>query len=179
MTAQPASADRDAAVVAAPPLDQRRGDAAAAKADLAGAEVDVAEMADVATNCNGCGACRAQDPSVRMCPIFRFAPSEEASPRAKANLIRGVLTGQLDRATLASDEFKTVADLCVNCKMCRQECPAGVDIPKLMIEGKGQYRRQRRPARLGADPSRFVRRAGRTDQPLDELGRSQSASCAG
>jgi len=100
---------------------------------------DLAEMADVATNCNGCGACRAQDPSVRMCPIFRFAPSEEASPRAKANLIRGVLTGQLDRATLASDEFKTVADLCVNCKMCRQECPAGVDIPKLMIEGKAQY----------------------------------------
>jgi len=97
------------------------------------------EMAEVATNCNGCGACRAQDPSVRMCPIFRFAPSEEASPRAKANLIRGVLTGQLDQQTLASDEFKAVADLCVNCKMCRQECPAGVDIPKLMIEGKAQY----------------------------------------
>ena len=30
-----------------------------------------------------------QSPEVRMCPIFRFAPAEEASPRAKANLIRG------------------------------------------------------------------------------------------
>ena len=33
---------------------------------------------------------------VRMCPIFRFKPAEEASPRAKANLLRGVLTGKLD-----------------------------------------------------------------------------------
>ncbi|HEY1602958.1 MAG TPA: anaerobic glycerol-3-phosphate dehydrogenase subunit C [Pirellulales bacterium] len=98
-----------------------------------------AELADVATSCNGCGACRAQDSSVRMCPIFRFAPAEEASPRAKANLIRGVLTGTLDPKTLASDDFKEVADLCVNCQMCRLECPAGVDIPKLMIEGKAQY----------------------------------------
>ena len=32
-----------------------------------------------------------------------------------------------------------MADLCVNCHMCRLECPASVDIPKLMIEGKGAY----------------------------------------
>jgi len=98
-----------------------------------------AELADVATDCNGCGACRAQDPGVRMCPIFRFAPAEEASPRAKANLVRGILSGQLDAATLATDDFKSVADLCVNCKMCRLECPASVDIPKLMIEAKANY----------------------------------------
>jgi len=98
-----------------------------------------AELAEVATDCNGCGACRAQDPGVRMCPIFRFAPAEEASPRAKANLVRGVLSGQLDVATLSTDDFKSVADLCVNCKMCRLECPAGVDIPKLMIEAKANY----------------------------------------
>src|SRR5262249_33143703 len=29
-----------------------------------------------------------------------------------------------------------VADLCVNCKMCAQECPAHVNIPKLMLEAK-------------------------------------------
>ena len=81
----------------------------------------------------------AQDATVRMCPIFRFAPSEEASPRAKANLIRGVVAGELDAGILASEEFKAVADLCVNCQMCRLECPASVDIPKLMIEGKANY----------------------------------------
>lgn len=97
------------------------------------------EVAYTARNCNGCGACRDQSPGMRMCPIFRIAPSEEASPRAKANLMRNILTGQLDPATLEKDDFKEVADLCVNCKMCRLECPAGVDIPRLMIEGKAAY----------------------------------------
>jgi len=97
------------------------------------------QIANVARDCNGCGACRAQDPSVRMCPMFRFAPGEEASPRAKANLIRGILSGQLDPRTMEGPEFKAVADLCVNCQMCRLECPAGVDIPKLMIEAKAAH----------------------------------------
>ena len=74
-----------------------------------------------------------------MCPIFRFVPTEEASPRAKANLLRGVLTGTLDLSVLTSDEFKAVADLCVHCHSCRLECPAGVDIPRLMRESKGAY----------------------------------------
>jgi Fe-S oxidoreductase len=89
--------------------------------------------------CNGCGACRSQLGDVRMCPIFRFAPAEESSPRAKANLMRAILTGHLPLTTITSDDFKAVADLCVNCHMCRLECPASVDIPKLMMEGKGSY----------------------------------------
>lgn len=97
------------------------------------------EMAQVARACNGCGACRAQDAGVRMCPVFRFAPAEESSPRAKANLMRGILSGQLDPESLKTDDFKAVADLCVNCQMCRLECPAGVDIPKLMLEAKAAY----------------------------------------
>ncbi|MBX7166898.1 MAG: anaerobic glycerol-3-phosphate dehydrogenase subunit C [Pirellulales bacterium] len=97
------------------------------------------ELSQTARDCNGCGACRSQESDVRMCPIFRFAPSEEASPRAKANLVRAVLSGQLDARTAASDEFKAVADLCVNCQMCRLECPSNVDIPRLMVEAKAAY----------------------------------------
>jgi Fe-S oxidoreductase len=97
------------------------------------------QIAQAARDCNGCGACRSQLSDVRMCPIFRFAPGEESSPRAKANLLRGILTGALPSATLTSDEFKAVSDLCVNCHQCRLECPATVDIPKLMMEGMGNY----------------------------------------
>jgi FAD/FMN-containing dehydrogenase/Fe-S oxidoreductase len=97
------------------------------------------DLPQVASSCNGCGRCRTQSPDARMCPIFRFAPSEEASPRAKANLMRGVIAGDLDPALLAKDELKAIADLCVNCHQCRLECPAAVDIPKLMIEAKAQY----------------------------------------
>jgi FAD/FMN-containing dehydrogenase/Fe-S oxidoreductase len=89
--------------------------------------------------CNGCGRCRTQSPDARMCPIFRFAPAEEASPRAKANLMRAVMSGELDPGELARDALKSLADLCVNCHQCRLECPAAVDIPKLMIEAKAQY----------------------------------------
>ena len=98
-----------------------------------------AQVADVVRTCHGCGDCRTLSPEVRMCPIFRVLPAEEASPRAKANLIRGVLTGRLELSTLSSDEFKDVADLCVHCHMCALECPALVDIPRLMVEGKGAY----------------------------------------
>ncbi|MCE9603950.1 MAG: anaerobic glycerol-3-phosphate dehydrogenase subunit C [Planctomycetia bacterium] len=90
-------------------------------------------------SCNGCGVCRTQSPNSRMCPIFRFAPAEEASPRAKANLMLALLTGGLDPSSVKTDEFKAVADLCVNCQQCRLECPAGVDIPRLMLEAKAAY----------------------------------------
>ena len=100
---------------------------------------DPAQVADVVRMCHGCGDCRTLAPDLRMCPIFRVLPAEEASPRAKANLIRGVLTGRLELSTLSSDDFKDVADLCVHCHMCSLECPSLVDIPKLMLEGKGAY----------------------------------------
>lgn len=98
-----------------------------------------AEMAHSARVCNGCGACRTQSDSARMCPIFRFSPREEASPRAKANLARGLLTGSLPGETVLEDAAKQIADLCVHCHMCRLECPANVDIPRLMVEAKAQY----------------------------------------
>jgi Fe-S oxidoreductase len=96
-------------------------------------------VAAAVDSCSACGECRTQEPGVRMCPIFRLTPAEESTPRAKANLLRGVLTGRLDLGCLTSDEFKHVADLCVHCHMCRLECPAAVDIPRLMRESKGAY----------------------------------------
>jgi FAD/FMN-containing dehydrogenase/Fe-S oxidoreductase len=100
---------------------------------------DPAQVSDAVALCNTCGDCRSQTPGGRMCPIFRVSPSEEASPRAKANLIHSVLTGGLELESLTGEAFKSIADLCVHCHMCPSECPAGVDIPSLMVEGKGAY----------------------------------------
>ena len=88
---------------------------------------------------NGCGLCRSTTASERMCPVFRVLPREEASPRSKANLMRGVISGQIDQQVIKSEQFKSVVDLCVNCHQCRLECPANVDIPKLMMEAKAQH----------------------------------------
>lgn len=94
------------------------------------------DQAKEAGSCNGCGQCRIDAPAARMCPVFHATHDERATPRAKANLFRGVLREGVDPKTLSSDEFRAVADLCVNCKMCAVECPAHVDIPKLMLEAK-------------------------------------------
>ena len=97
------------------------------------------EIALAARACNGCGACRTHSTSERMCPIFRFAPREEASPRAKANLVRSLVTGTLSQGQFLQESCKEISDLCVHCHMCRLECPASVDIPKLMLEAKAMY----------------------------------------
>lgn len=93
----------------------------------------------VAQSCNGCARCRTTADSERQCPVFRTMRNEESTPRAKANLLRGVLSGKIDVETLAGDNAKSVADLCFNCHQCRLECPATVDIPKIVGELKGQY----------------------------------------
>lgn len=87
-------------------------------------------------NCNGCGQCRTEAVEHRMCPIFRATHDEAASPRAKANLMRLFLTEGEEAHLLSSDPFRAVADLCIGCKMCLSECPAQVNIPKLMLEAK-------------------------------------------
>ncbi len=100
------------------------------------------DIAHMARSCNGCGRCRTESPDERMCPIFLLRPTggRAASPRAaKANLVRAVLTGRISSKELSKDHLKAVADLCVNCHQCRLECPANVDIPKLVLEAKAQY----------------------------------------
>ncbi|HBE68397.1 MAG TPA: FAD-binding oxidoreductase, partial [Planctomycetaceae bacterium] len=92
-----------------------------------------------ARSCNGCGRCRTSAQAERMCPVFRVHKGEEASPRAKANLLRGVLTGSLEAADFESREMKGISDLCFNCHQCRLECPASVNIPKLVLEAKAQH----------------------------------------
>ena len=100
---------------------------------------DPSRVSDAIADCHRCGWCRSQAPAVRMCPLFRLQPAEEAAPRAKANLIRGVLTEKMELGCLTGEQFKVLADLCIYCHMCRLECPVRVDIPKLMCEGKAAW----------------------------------------
>ena len=95
-----------------------------------------AELRQEVSDCNGCGDCRTEASNRRMCPIFRASQAEAATPRAKANLMRHLLQEGTDSRLLSSDQVREVADLCVNCKMCAIECPAHVNIPKLMLEAK-------------------------------------------
>jgi FAD/FMN-containing dehydrogenase/Fe-S oxidoreductase len=94
------------------------------------------EVRTEAVSCNGCGHCRTESKAERMCPIFRATHAEAATPRAKANLVRSLLSQDPTGRSLAGNDVREVADLCVNCRMCTSECPAHVNVSKLMIEAK-------------------------------------------
>ena len=96
------------------------------------------DIIDATELCNGCGGCRTQDDDHRMCPFFRVAPHEEASPRSKANVFRSLVAGDLEPTVASSEEFAQLASLCFNCKQCELECPTSVPISRLMLEAKAQ-----------------------------------------
>jgi FAD/FMN-containing dehydrogenase/Fe-S oxidoreductase len=88
--------------------------------------------------CNGCGVCLA-DGANRMCPVFRAMDEELANTRAKANLLRNYIGGVFDKdAAFDAEHFHKILGLCVNCKMCSIECPAGVDMSKLIVEARAK-----------------------------------------
>ena len=83
--------------------------------------------------CHGCGTCR------DYCPVFLATGEEAATARAKANLLRALLRGDLPTEMLYDTSFKRVMDLCVNCQLCLTECPTGVDIPALARHARAAY----------------------------------------
>jgi FAD/FMN-containing dehydrogenase/Fe-S oxidoreductase len=97
------------------------------------------QLSDEVDACNGCGGCRTQSPSSRMCPLYRENPAEETSPRAKANLMAALLSTRLDPTSLGQDTVRAIADTCFNCHQCRADCPAGVDIPAIVTELKAAH----------------------------------------
>ena len=96
-------------------------------------------LARTAHRCTSCGDCRTHLRDSRMCPMFRIHLTEESSPRAKANLARALLTKQIELESLTSEELKAVVDLCYNCHMCVLDCPANVDIPRIVTQCKAAH----------------------------------------
>jgi FAD/FMN-containing dehydrogenase/Fe-S oxidoreductase len=83
--------------------------------------------------CNNNGACRKLEGGA-MCPSFRVTRNEQDVTRGRANTLRLALSGQLGPGALTSDEMAETLKLCVSCKACRRECPAGVDMARMKIE---------------------------------------------
>ncbi len=83
--------------------------------------------------CNNNGACRKMHDGV-MCPSYRVTREEADTTRGRANVLRLAMTGQLGPEGLMGDEVADVLELCVSCKACKRECPAGVDMARLKAE---------------------------------------------
>lgn len=90
--------------------------------------------------CNGSGDCRKTHFSGgTMCPSFMATKNEKDTTRARANILREILTKSANANPFNSEEIKEVMDLCISCKGCKSECPSNVDMAKLKGEFLQQY----------------------------------------
>jgi FAD/FMN-containing dehydrogenase/Fe-S oxidoreductase len=97
-----------------------------------------------AEQCNGSGDCRKTEVSGgTMCPSYMATRNERETTRARANILREMIT-RTDKANpFAQDEIKDVMDLCLSCKGCKSECPSNVDMGKLKQEWQYQYYKEK------------------------------------
>lgn len=93
-----------------------------------------------AEQCNGTGDCRKTHLSGgTMCPSYMATKNEKDTTRARANILREMLT-QSDKANpFDHEEIYEVMDLCLGCKGCKSECPSNVDVAKLKMEFLQHY----------------------------------------
>jgi len=88
--------------------------------------------------CNGAGVCRKTTEGT-MCPSYMATKDEEHSTRGRANALRAVLSGRVPTSDFTSRRLFEVMDLCLECKACKAECPANVDMAKLKYEFLNYY----------------------------------------
>jgi FAD/FMN-containing dehydrogenase/Fe-S oxidoreductase len=90
--------------------------------------------------CNGSGDCRKTHISGgTMCPSYMATKLEKDTTRARANILREVLTTSTALHPFDSAQIGEVMDLCLSCKGCKSECPSNVDVAKLKAEFLQQY----------------------------------------
>ena len=138
-------------------------------------------LAGAAEMCNNNGACRKADPGT-MCPSYRVTGDEKHVTRGRANALRLALTGQLGPDAMRSPGMKDVFDLCIGCKACRRECPAGVDMARMKVEFLHHYRKKHAPSARDlalAHLPRLAARGARLAPLINAGGRSRLLRFAG
>lgn len=92
-----------------------------------------------AEKCHGCSKCTTVTTATRMCPVYKVTRDEFSAPKAKANILRALISGAIDDKAIYEKALQEVISHCVACGSCHIECPSNVNIPKLSMEAKAQY----------------------------------------
>jgi FAD/FMN-containing dehydrogenase/Fe-S oxidoreductase len=99
--------------------------------------IDILQHAE---QCNGTGDCRKTHLSGgTMCPSYMATRNEKDTTRARANILREMLTHSDKVNPFDHEEIYEVMDLCLGCKGCKSECPSNVDVAKLKMEFLQHY----------------------------------------
>ncbi|NLT26909.1 MAG: FAD-binding oxidoreductase [Microbacteriaceae bacterium] len=86
--------------------------------------------------CVGMGKCRAdnRDAGGFMCPSYLASKDETHSTRGRARVLQEMTNGALVSKGWSSQEVADSLDLCLSCKACASDCPAGVDMAAMKSE---------------------------------------------
>ncbi len=83
--------------------------------------------------CNGAGDCRkSQVMGGAICPAYKATGDELMTTRARANVLREVLTHNKD--AWRNEDIKRQMDSCLACKSCLRECSSSVDMTRIRSE---------------------------------------------
>jgi Fe-S oxidoreductase/FAD/FMN-containing dehydrogenase len=110
---------------------------------------DAGDFTAAVHRCTGVGKCRADNTASGgvMCPSYLATRDEKDSTRGRARVLQELANGSLVSAGWQAPEVAEVLDLCLSCKGCSSDCPAGVDMATYKAEALYQrYRRRLRPA---------------------------------
>ena len=97
--------------------------------------------------CVGVGKCRADTSAAGgfMCPSYLATRDEKDVTRGRARVLQELTNGALVTDWSAAEVHESL-DLCLSCKACASDCPAGVDMGRYKSEVLHRtYRRRRRP----------------------------------
>ena len=95
--------------------------------------------------CTGVGKCRAGVSGTFMCPSYLATREEKDVTRGRARILQEAANSQLVKA-IDSPEVLEALDLCLACKACSADCPAGVDMARYRSEALFRtYRGRIRP----------------------------------
>jgi FAD/FMN-containing dehydrogenase/Fe-S oxidoreductase len=89
--------------------------------------------------CIGVGRCRSDAGGV-MCPSYRATGDEKDSTRGRSRALQDMVRGakSVDEGWKSEDVRETL-DLCLACKACSNDCPAGVDMATYKSEFFSHY----------------------------------------
>ncbi len=106
---------------------------------------DGGDMTKAVHRCVGVGKCRADIQGSFMCPSYLATKDEKDSTRGRARVLQEVTNGSLI-ADFSAPEVHESLDLCLSCKACSKDCPAGVDMAQYKSEALYRsYKGKKRP----------------------------------